>query len=261
MILLTAVLALTACQVEYHPYDTRIRGTRGINARNIARIEETCAGRRTLRFAVLSDTQRWYDEARDAVAALNVRDDLDFVIHTGDLADFGMRSEFERQRDILERLRVPYVVLIGNHDCLATGERIFREIFGPADFAFTAGNVRVVCLNTNSLEFDRSQAVPDFEFIGRQLAEYPAEAERTVVAMHAQPYSDQFDNGVAPYFQSCLREFPGLEFCVHGHGHRFLVEEIFGDGVSYYMCDNIEKRSYLLFTLNEEGHECERVEF
>lgn len=261
MILSMMALLSIGCQVEYHPYDTRIRGTRGINARNIARIEEACAGRRTLRFAVLSDTQRWYDEARDAVVALNVRDDLDFVIHTGDLADFGMRSEFERQRDILERLRVPYVVLIGNHDCLATGERIFREIFGPADFAFTAGNVRVVCLNTNSLEFDRSQAVPDFEFIGRQLAEYPAEAERTVVAMHAQPYSDQFDNGVAPYFQSRLREFPGLEFCVHGHGHRFLVEDIFGDGVSYYMCDNIEKRSYLLFTLNEEGHECERVEF
>ena len=254
-------LATAGCQVEYHPYDTRIRGARGINARNIARIEQACAGRRTLRFAVLSDTQRWYDETRDAVAALNERSDLDFVLHAGDLADFGMRAEFERQRDLLERLHVPYVVLIGNHDCLATGERIFREIFGPADFAFTAGNVRMVCLNTNSLEFDRSQSVPDFDFIGSQLTRYPAEAERTVVAMHAQPYSDQFDNGVAPYFQSRLREFPGLEFCVHGHGHRFLVEDIFDDGVNYYMCDNIQKRSYLVFTINETGYDCERVEF
>ena len=41
--------------------------------------------------------------------AINARDDIDFVIHTGDLADFGMRDEFERQRDILDRLRVPYV--------------------------------------------------------------------------------------------------------------------------------------------------------
>ena len=63
-----------------------------------------------------------------AVEALNDCDGLDFVIHTGDLADFGMRSEFERQRDILNKLHVPYVTILGNHDCLATGETIFRMI-------------------------------------------------------------------------------------------------------------------------------------
>ena len=59
---LTVVAFLTACQVEYHPYDTRIDGPTGINARNVARIEAACAGRRTIRFAQISDTQRWYDE-------------------------------------------------------------------------------------------------------------------------------------------------------------------------------------------------------
>ena len=34
---------LTACQVEYLPYDTR--GPTGINARNVARIEAACEGR------------------------------------------------------------------------------------------------------------------------------------------------------------------------------------------------------------------------
>ena len=106
--LLTAAVFSTACQVEYHPYDTRIDGPTGINARNIARIEKACAGRRTIRFAQISDTQRWYDETEDAVRALNARDDIDFVIHTGDLADFGMRDEFERQRDILDRLRLRF---------------------------------------------------------------------------------------------------------------------------------------------------------
>lgn len=38
----TAMLAAAtaaACQVDYHPYDTRIDGECGINAKNIARIE------------------------------------------------------------------------------------------------------------------------------------------------------------------------------------------------------------------------------
>ena len=153
-IALLAAATATACQVDYHPYDTRIDGECGINAKNIARIEASTAGKSAIRFAVISDTQRWYDETREAVSALNARGDIDFVLHTGDMADFGMKAEFERQRDILNRLHVPYVVLLGNHDCLATGEEIFRTIFGDFNTAFTAGNVRILCLNTNALEFD-----------------------------------------------------------------------------------------------------------
>ena len=247
---LTVVAFLTACQVEYHPYDTRIDGPTGINARNVARIEAACAGRRTIRFAQISDTQRWYDETEEAVTAINARDDIDFVIHTGD-----------RQRDILDRLRVPYVVLLGNHDCLATGERIFTRIFGEVDFAFMAGDVRFVCLNTNALEFDHDTPVPNFDFLERQLDGFPAEAEKTVVAMHAKPYTEQFDNNVAKIFQRTIRRFPQLQFCVNGHGHNFAAEDLFGDGVIYYECDNIGKENYLLFTITEEGYGYERVEF
>ena len=258
---LLAAVFLTACQVEYHPYDTRIDGPTGVNARNIARIEAACEGRRTIRFAQISDTQRWYDETEDAVKAINARDDIDFVIHTGDLADFGMRDEFERQRDILDRLRVPYVVLLGNHDCLATGERIFTKIFGEVDFAFTAGDVRFVCLNTNALEFDHDTPVPNFDFLERQIDGFPAGAEKTIVVMHAKPYSEQFDNNVAKIFQQTIRRFPQLQFCLNGHGHHFAAEDLFGDGVIYYECDNIGKETYLLFTVTGEGYSYERVEF
>lgn len=261
IILLFAAALLAGCQVEYHPYDTRIRGECGINAKNIARIESACAGKRTVRFAVISDTQRWYDETQEAVEALNRREDIDFVLHTGDMADFGMRMEFETQRDILNQLYVPYVALLGNHDCLATGEKIFQTIFGEVNFAFTAGNIRFICLNTNALEFDHTASVPDFDFLEAQVKNYSAETEKTVVAMHAEPYSEQFDNNVARIFQYGLRQLPGLQFCVHGHGHNFRIRDIFDDSVLYYECDNIGKKKYLLFTLNEEGYTYEHVAF
>lgn len=79
--------------------------------------------------------------------------------------------------------------------------------------------------------------------------------------MHARPYTEQFDNNVARVFQFVIREFPRLLCCINGHGHSYNVTELFDDGVLYYECDNIHKRSYLLFTVNSEGYECTRVEF
>lgn len=255
------ILFIAGCQVNYHPYDTHIEGETNINAKNIDRIETACAGKQEIRFAVISDTQRWYDETEDAVKALNRRTDLDFVLHTGDMADFGMKAEFERQRDILNDLHVPYVVLIGNHDCLATGETVFKRIFGDFNSAFTAGNIRFVCLNTNALEFDHTESVPNFDFIETELVQFPAGVQKTVVAMHAKPYTEQFDNGVAKIFQRYIRQFPGLQFCVNGHGHNYKIEDIFDDGILYYECDNVAKKNYLLFTLNDDGYAAERIAF
>ena len=79
---------------------------------------------------------------------------IDFVIHGGDMSDFGVTKEFLWQRDIMNGLKVPYVALIGNHDCLGTGEETYKTVFGPTNFSFIAGNVKFVCLNTNALEYD-----------------------------------------------------------------------------------------------------------
>ena len=60
-LLLLPLLAAGCDHIEYHPYDTDISGEQNINAKNIARIEAACRGRQTVRFAMISDTQRWYD--------------------------------------------------------------------------------------------------------------------------------------------------------------------------------------------------------
>lgn len=66
-LLLLPLLAAGCDHIEYHPYDTDISGEQNINAKNIARIEAACRGRQTVRFAMISDTQRWYDETEKAV--------------------------------------------------------------------------------------------------------------------------------------------------------------------------------------------------
>ncbi len=134
-------------------------------------------------------------------------------------------------------------------------------IFGSPDYAFTAGEVRFICLNTNALEFDHSESVPDFHFIEQELANFPPNAKKTIVAMHAKPFSEQFDNNVAKVFQYAIRQFPDLQCCLNGHGHKFTIDDLFEDGVLYYQCDNIEKRTYLLFTVDEKGYAYECIAF
>ena len=52
----------TACDMmDYHPYDTRFDGKRDINTTNVKRIKELTEGKKDICFAVISDTQRWYD--------------------------------------------------------------------------------------------------------------------------------------------------------------------------------------------------------
>ncbi|MES2486783.1 MAG: metallophosphoesterase [Bacteroidota bacterium] len=257
-----AAFALSACDMfEYHPYDGRIDGEKFVNVKNIERIEAATAGKTTIRFAFISDTQRWYNETEDCVNAINQRTDLDFVLHGGDVTDFGATKEFTWQRDILNGLSVPYVVLLGNHDCLANGEEIFKTVFGPINFSFLAGNTKFVCLNTNALEYDYSNPVPDFQFIENEIANTRPEYQKTVVAMHARPFSEQFNNNVANVFQDYITRLHNLQFCLNGHDHQLTMEEIFNDGIMYYGAPNIEKRQYYIFTITPDSYDYEVVEF
>lgn len=255
-------LLLTGCDmIDYHPYDVRISGETDVNARNIEQIEANCKNKTSLRFITMGDSQRWYDETEDFVKEINKRTDIDFVIHGGDISDFGLTKEFLWQRDIMNKLKVPYVVLIGNHDCLGTGEETYKAVFGPTNFSFIAGNVKFVCLNTNALEYNYSEPIPDFNFIEKELEDRKGEYEKTVVSMHAHPFADVFNNNVAKVFQHYITQFPNLQFCTAAHNHSFSDKELFEDGIHYITSDCMKNRSYIVYNITPEGHAYEVVPF
>lgn len=251
-----------ACNmVEYHPYDVRLSGETGINAKNIALIESACAGKDTIRFILMGDTQRYYDETEDFVNHVNGRDDVDFVIHGGDVSDFGLTREFLWIRDIMNKLTVPYVTLLGNHDVLGNGYDVFVQVFGEVNFSFMAGTTRFVCLNTNALEFDYSHPIPDFEYIYSLLADTLTGVTRTVPVMHVEPGDIEFNNNVSRVFHELMKRFPGMQFCLHAHNHCLMTEDLFGDGIMYYGCSYMKDRNYLLFTLTPDSYAYEVVDY
>lgn len=253
-------MMLGACElIDIHPYDGKIDGATGVNLRNISVIERRLLGRDTIRFAVISDTQRWYDETEDEVASINGRGDVDFVVHCGDQTDFGVTKEFEWQRDILLRLNVPFVVLLGNHDCIGSGKEVYRKMYGPENFSFKAGRVRFVCMDTNALEYDFSNPVPDLNFI--RSFEGDTTVTMTIPVMHVSPFAAEFNNNVADAFNHYIHQLPRPLFCLYGHGHSTEVHDLFGDGLIYYQITCAKDRQYYVFTVTEGGYDYEIIDY
>ncbi len=263
VLLVFMVLGVSSCDYfEYHPYDIPSSGTgyHHINDKNIAVIEAMDQSRDTIRFAFMGDTQRYYDETVDFVKHLNRRTDVDFVIHGGDISDFGMTKEFQWVHDIMKKLTVPYVAMVGNHDLLGHGKDVFDDIYGDFNFAFIFRGTRFIFLNTNALEFDYATPVPDFDYMFQFLEDKP-EVEQTIVAMHAQPFSEQFNNNVKFMFNKVIESYKNTLFCIHAHAHKLMENDFFNNGIIYYGCDAMVGRSYLLFTVTRGSYEYEVIKF
>lgn len=262
-VILLLIWLLCSCNelFDTHPYSVHFQGETNINAKQVATIEKNTKDKDTVRVAFISDTHGWYSDAKAVVSDLNLRADIDFVVHCGDLTDTGTTKEYTWIRNILGGLRHPYVALIGNHDFLGTGDQAYGVLFGKMDFTFIVGRVKFVCLNTNATEYDFLAAVPDFNFMEEAIREDHDRFDRTIVVMHAPPYSDQFNNNVCRPFGRYLNDFPGLLCCVYGHNHSDSVDRFFDDGPLFYGIDTVRHHNYRILTLTPDGYDMEQVHF
>ena len=135
------------------------------------------------------------------------------------------------------------------------------RIYGKNDFSFVAGRIKIVCLNTNAIEYDYSEPVPDFDFMEREAVADTTVFDRTIVCMHAAPFSEQFNNNVVKPFNYYIMQFPGLMFCMYGHGHHTEEHDFFDNGVIYYEVASVAKREYRIFVITPKGYSHEVVCF
>ena len=112
-----------------------------------------------------------------------------------------------------------------------------------------------------AVEYDYLAAVPNFDFMEEQFTKDTDKFDRTVIVMHAAPYSDQFNNNVCKAFRRYLDFAPGLMCCIYGHDHNDTVSDIYHDGLMFYAIDCAKNRNYRIMTIKKDGYEIEQIRY
>ncbi|GGK76561.1 metallophosphoesterase [Rufibacter glacialis] len=256
---LSFLFLLAGCDLfEYHPYAGNLE-FKNLTQENVARIkalETQYTPQKPLRFAFTSDTQGFFAETEDMVKDMNTRD-IAFVLHGGDLTNYAFKDEFERMHRALAKLRVPYVTVIGNHDCLGDGDKLYKEMYGPLNYSFTFGPNKFIFLNTNFLEFD--EAVPDVSWLEKEL-QTPETIRNKFVVAHIIPNNSEANKAKEQAYAQLMRQY-NVRLSLHGHTHSHQVKQPYNDGITYVTAAAALKRSYVLVTVTGEQVTFEKIDF
>ena len=232
--------------VVYSPNEIR-PDAKDLNNKALAQLG-TSAGTSEFSFILTGDTQKFYEDFDDFVTHVNGLQGISFVLIDGDIVDFGLNREFNWMAERIAKIKVPTIGVIGNHDMVANGDRIFAEMFGADDFTFHYGNSKFVCINTNSREVRFDGSLPNMSYLKRELNNHGG-ADNIFVVSHVPPFSADFDKNLETEFAATLAAQPKVQYSLHGHDHHFEHLSPYNDGVQYVVTASTNKRSYVLVTV------------
>ena len=202
----------------------------------------------TLRIAFLGDAQRMYDDAEELVEMVNQQEGVDFAILAGDLSDFGLLQEFEWIVEIFDELDAPYISVIGNHDIIHYGDRVYERMFGPKNFTFVYDSVKFVFHDTNGREYGFNGEVPDIPWMQSEM-QAGEDYSNIVAVSHVPPFNVDFDPELEDDYRQLMASTPGLLASLHGHQHNGGAGEVYGDGVFYVISFSASQPRYTLIDI------------
>ena len=253
------MLLFSCDKFEYSPYEIRLpEDMRDINRKNINRIlDQHISAADTLKFVITSDTQGFYVHNEALVNHINQNQDISFILHNGDITDFGLLKEHKWIHDSFKNLKAPYVTVIGNHDATGNGQDLYSAMYGDFDFSFVAANRKFIFLNTNHWEFKGQ--VPDLEWLEREL-QNTAQYQNTFVISHIPPNSDAFGADKIDKYKALLRHY-NVSLSIHGHGHGFNYSRVNENDVYEMEVASTDKREYVVMSLIGNKIDFKRVNF
>ena len=225
-------------------------------------------GKRPFTFAYISDThlyertlnQRFVRAAIKAVDDVNALDPQpDFVLFGGDLAQLGRRAELELGKQILDELKAPVKMMVGEHDWFFDLGDAWQEMFGPPNYSFDWKGVHVmVLMSVHEKDFwtarkmtpeQRMQTVAGLDNgiqsrfeVGKEEREWmkkdlaKVHASTPILVFSHSPLYKYYRNWNfwtedAEQVQDILGSFEKVTV-IHGHTHQMLFNQI--DNISFY---------------------------
>jgi len=253
ILLLLYVSILVSSCFKYSPYEITVSAEEANQTeKNLEKLEKLDQSGDTVTFAFIGDSQRFYDESIDFVNAINYRHELDFVTISGDLTEFGLDDEFTGMATILNKLHVPFLTVIGNHDLIYNGRKVYEKMFGPLDYSFYFKGMKFIMINTNSREFGFDGNVPNIYWLDNQLSD-TFNYKNAVVMGHIPPGNDDYDPNLVLPYANTLAKWGKTTLSMNGHNHDFSVGEPYGDGVTYLNSFSVGKGKYIIVKLWPDG--------
>jgi outer membrane protein assembly factor BamB len=181
------------------------------------------------RFALLTDLHLTHagtaeEDLQRAVNQINASEDIEWVLVTGDLTEEGDRESLQKAKTILDRLKVKYYAIPGNHETKwsESGVTAFGDIFGGERFRMEYKGFLFLGFNTGPLirMADGHVAPQDILWLKEELKK-AGKTQPVVLVTHYPLLPGDVDNwydltdAVRPYN---IRLFVGG----HYHTNRFL---------------------------------------
>ncbi len=209
----TALLA--GCEYELSPWQTDAHCP-GVsieeNLAKLAAFEQSVGKVDFYQVAIIGDPQQYPGSFENTIKHVNTLDDVHFILLVGDLAETGIKAEFEWMCKAMSKSNKPILSVIGNHDSISFGKDIWLDVFGPFDYAFTYQDSRFVAYNDNQYEF---KDVPNRDWLAEQAKPIDGqEWDHIIGVSHIPPWDA--DDG----FDQHLKD-NGYELTIHGHESSF----------------------------------------
>jgi predicted phosphodiesterase len=248
--LLIFVFVLSGCDYEVSPWSTDADCSYNVsieaNIKRLKEYEEKVGARDTYQVALISDPQQYPGTFDDLIKHVNTLPEVDFILLTGDLADTGVKAEYEWVCKVMEKAEQPIFAVIGNHDALAFGKEIWAKVFGPEDYSFTYQNSKFIAYNDNKYEFTN---VPDRDWLAEQTAGDETR-DYTIVFSHIPPWD--FDLTLSQELKDM-----GVDLGLHGHEHNFDYWQLTDVQLPHYVVTSTKKKGFGILSINPAGYTLE----
>lgn len=248
--LICLLLIVSSCEkFEYSPYETgRLKINETLRTEyNISWLNRM-PEKDTLNVVFLGDTQRFYDDLQALVDVVKHQSDVDAVIITGDISDFGLQKEYELINKKLAELNKPVLTVVGNHDLVGKGRELYQQLYGPLNYSFTWNGIRFVFHDTNSREHGFSGKTPDIAWMREALAD-SANYSGCIFVSHVPPFDGDFDKALENKYSELVKTSKNTLFSSNGHRHSYSLRQHYNDGIWYLNTASPSKRQYAHVTI------------
>jgi outer membrane protein assembly factor BamB/predicted phosphodiesterase len=184
---------------------------------------------RPFRFAFLSDTHigspdgKAEEDLRRTVADINSKNDIDFVVITGDITELGTDEELPRARKLFDSFKVKYYIIPGNHDdgWSESGGMSFITTFGSDRFMFDHNGIRFIACASGPYVRMSDGHIPRDAMNWMKNVLDTTSATIPVIFLNHYPMDNQMDNWyeVIDLFK---KKNTILFLCGHGHANKIL---------------------------------------